>query len=302
MLALLQRCITIGALAAALSWLAYFFRGAPVLAWSGCALLVFGYSALLAVEFLLARQLNQQDPVPRATGRDLLFAWWGETVVAPQVFCWRQPFRAKAIPDQLGPQAKGQGRRGVVFVHGFFCNRGLWTPWLECLQGRGNAFVAVDLEPLFGSIDSYSMRIDEAVRQVMQATGLPPVLVCHSMGGLAARAWLKRVNGTVHVHHVVTIGTPHRGTWLARFGHGENSRQMRLMSRWHAGLGPAATPGHAVHFTCWYSNCDNIVFPASNATLPGASNRLLCGVGHVQLAFMPEVMRATLALLDDKPV
>ena len=301
MLALLQRSITFGALAAALSWLAYFVRSAPVLAWAGCTLLVFGYSALLAVEFLLAKQLNKHDPVLQATWRDLLFAWWGETVVAPQVFCWRQPFRPNAVPDQLGPKARVQGRRGVVFVHGFFCNRGLWTPWLERMQDRGNAFMAVDLEPLFSSIDSYATQIDEAVRQVTQATGLPPVLICHSMGGLAARAWLKQVNDKARVHHVVTIGTPHRGTWLARFGHGENSRQMRLVSRWHAELSPSVPTGRLVPFTCWYSNCDNIVFPSSNATLPDASNRLLFGAGHVQLAFMPEVMQATLALLDDKP-
>jgi hypothetical protein len=51
-------------------------------------------------------------------------------------------------------------------------------------------------------------------------------------------------------------------------------------------------------FTCWYSNCDNVVFPSSNATLPGADNRLLTGVAHVELAFHPTVMAQTLALLD----
>ena len=302
MVALLQRIITFFALATALGWLAYFGRSAPVLAWTGFTTFVFVYSVIFAVELLLARQVNKHDPAPRATWRHLFSAWWGETVVAPQVFCWRQPFRPNAIPDQLGPQAQVRGRRGVVLVHGFFCNRGVWTPWLERLRDRGNAFIAVDLEPLFGSIDSYAPQIDDAVRRVTQATGLAPLLVCHSMGGLAARAWLKLVRGEAHVHHVVTIGTPHRGTWLARFGHGQNSRQMRLMSSWQAELNQAVPTGRLVRFTCWFSNCDNIVFPASNATLPGAINRLVCGAGHVQLAFLPEVMQTTLGLLDDNPV
>ena len=51
-------------------------------------------------------------------------------------------------------------------------------------------------------------------------------------------------------------------------------------------------------FTCWYSNTDNIVFPTSTAALPGADNRLVRGAAHVQMAFLPEVMTATLALLD----
>jgi hypothetical protein len=60
-------------------------------------------------------------------------------------------------------------------------------------------------------------------------------------------------------------------------------------------------PARHTLFTCWYSNCDNIVFPTSTAMLPGADNRLLRGAAHVQLAFVPEVMHATLDLLKVTP-
>ena len=300
MLASLQRLITLSLLAAAGGWLLYFGRSAPVLAVTGFLMIVLGYTAFLAVEFILGWQVNKSDPVPQPGGRQLLAAWLGETVTAPQVFCWRQPFRSQAIPDQLEPPKLVQGRRGVVFIHGFFCNRGFWTPWLKRLRGSGHAFVALDLEPLFGSIDEYVPQIENAVRRVTLATGLPPLLVCHSMGGLAARAWLKRMKAEVRVHHVVTIGTPHRGTWLARFDHGHNGCQMHLLSDWHTQLDHGMPADRHALFTCWYSNCDNIVFPASTATLPGADNRLVPGVAHVQLAFVPQVMEATLALLDAK--
>ena len=71
------------------------------------------------------------------------------------------------------------------------CNRGVWLHWLGHLRAAGHAHVAVNLEPVLGSIDGYAKAIDDAVRRVTEATGLPPVLVCHSMGGLAARAWLR---------------------------------------------------------------------------------------------------------------
>ena len=299
MLASVQRLLTLSLMALAFGWLLYFGRASPLLAVGGFVTLLLAHSAVFAIEFVIVSQLNKTDPSPRASGRDLLKAWWGETLTSPVVFCWRQPFRSDTVPDQLGPPERVLGHRGVVFVHGFFCNRGLWTPWLEQLQGREHAFVAVNLEPLFGSIDDYAAQIDLAIRQITQASGLPPLLVCHSMGGLAARAWLKRMKGDALVHHVVTIGTPHRGTWLARFGHGENSRQMRLQSAWQSQLGDGAPPGRNALFTCWYSNCDNLVVPASSATLPGADNRLVRAAAHVRLAFMPEVMKATLALLDD---
>ncbi|NDP62695.1 MAG: alpha/beta fold hydrolase [Polaromonas sp.] len=298
MLASLQRLITLSIIAAAAGWLWFFGRSAPLLAFAGFMAITLAYSGFLAIELILSRQLNKSDPVPQPGWRELFAAWRGETVTAPRVFCWRQPFRSNAIADRLGPPARVQGRRGVVFVHGFFCNRGLWTPWLERLQGSGHAFIAVNLEPVFGSIDDYAPQIDEAVRRVTEASGLTPLLVCHSMGGLAARAWLKLMNADARVHHVVTIGTPHRGTWLARFGHGLNGRQMRLLSEWNTALDHEMPAGRPALFTCWYSNCDNIVFPATTATLPGARNRLVRGAAHVQMAFVPDIMHATLALLD----
>ena len=298
MLASLQRLMTLSLVAAACGWLLYFARSAPVLAVAGFMAIALGYSVFLAIEFILLKQVNKADPAPRATWRELLGAWLGETLTAPQVFCWRQPFRPNAVPDQLAPPALVHGRRGVVFVHGFFCNRGLWTPWLKRLQDRGHAFVAVNLEPIFCSIDDYAMHIEDAVQRITQATGQPPLVVCHSMGGLVVRAWLKLMKSESRVHHVVTIGTPHKGTWLARFGHGHNGRQMRLLSDWQMQLDHEMPADRHALFTCWYSNCDNIVFPASTATLPGAHNRLIRGAAHVQLAFVPQVMQATLALLD----
>ena len=301
MLASLQRLITLSIVTAAAGWLLYFGASAPVLAFAGFMAISLAYSGFLAIELILARELNKSDPVPQPGWRELLAAWRGETVTAPRVFCWRQPFWPHAVADQLGPPARVKERRGVVFIHGFFCNRGFWTPWLERLQGSGHAFIAVSLEPLFSSIDDYAPQIDAAIRRITEVTGLAPLLVCHSMGGLAARAWLKRMNAEARVHHVVTIGSPHRGTWLARFGHGRNSRQMRLLSSWHAALDHDMPAGRHALFTCWYSNCDNIVFPASSATLPGACNRLVRGAAHVQMAFAPEIMQATLALLEQTP-
>lgn len=211
------------------------------------------------------------------------------------VFGWRQPFRANAVPDHLPP---GEQRRGVVFVHGFCCNRGFWTPWLKALRHEGRAFVAVNLEPPFGSIDRYVDTLEAAVQRVSAATGRPPMLVCHSMGGLAARAWLREHGRPGAVHRIVTLGAPHGGTWLARFGRSANGREMRVGGEWLQRMAADTDRARQAHFTCWYSNCDNIVFPMSTATLPGADNRPAHGLAHVEMAFDARVMRETLALLE----
>ena len=297
MLAQLQKLITFALLTAAFGWWLYFGQHSTVLAVAGVLAIVLGYTGFLALEFFFLRRVNRADPAPRATAGELFSAWVGESLIAPRVFCWHQPFCSMAFPDSLAPDSVTRGKRGVVFVHGFFCNRGFWNPWLKRLQGTGHAFVALNLEPLFGSIDDYTPLIDAAVQKVTVATGLAPLLVCHSMGGLAARAWLRTMKSEARVHHVVTIGTPHGGTWLARFGHGINGAQMRLSSDWQTGLDHDMPAGRHGLFTCWFSNSDNIVFPASTATLPGADNRLIRGNAHVQMAFAPQLVDATLTLL-----
>ena len=136
-------------------------------------------------------------------------------------------------------------------------------------------------------------------------TGRAPVLVCHSMGGLVARAWLRAgchdASGAVpridRVARIVTLGSPHRGTWLARASGTPNGRQMRIDSAWLQQLASDSDAAWHARFVCWYSDCDNIVFPVTTAALQGADNRLCPGVAHVALAFDARVMDSTLTSL-----
>ena len=278
------------------AWLAWHWGRAPWMAFAGFVGILFTYAGFLALELLALHIVNKDDPTPQASCRQLARAWLGEALQAPQVFCWRQPFWWHEFPDRLSAAPGLRGQRGVVFIHGFVCNRGFWTPWLRRLNDRSRAIAAVNLEPVFGPIDNYAPVIEKAVAAVTEASGLPPVLVCHSMGGLAARAWL-RTSSVTRVHRIVTIASPHQGTWLARFSHSRNGSEMKIGSDWLRRL-QVDTQAYESAFTCWYSNCDNVVFPSSMATLPGADNRLVHGLGHVDLAFHPEVMAATLAILD----
>ena len=302
MLARLQQGIVAGLLVLVALW-GVWSRDLP--GWqvaAGFLLFGVGHALVLALEFLLMHFVNRTDTAPRAGAGALVRAWFSESVVAPRIFLWRQPFRSHAWPDRLHPAAPvAQGRRGVVFVHGFICNRGVWNPWLQRLERHGRVFAAVNLEPVFGSIDDYAAVIDAAVSRVAQATGLPPLLVCHSMGGLAVRAWLRAHQADDRVWQVVTIGTPHQGAWLARFIRVFNSHQMRIDSPWLVQVLRDETGTRAARFTCYYSNCDNIVFPASSAMLAGAANIHVPGVAHMAMLFEPRIMDAVLARLEDAP-
>jgi len=297
-LARLQQCTTVGALLLAVAW-AWGFASAGEVGWAfaGALAIVGGYAAVLALEFVLLHRVHGDDPAPRAAPRQLWRAWWGEVRTAPVVFCWRQPFLSRRFPD--APAAGVHGRRGVLLVHGFVCNRGLWNPWLQRLHAARVPVVAVNLEPVFGSIDDYVPRIEAGVRALHAHTGLAPLVVAHSMGGLALRRWWAEPGNEERVHRAITIGTPHHGTWLARFALTPNARQMRRDSRWLRALAAREPAARAGRFTCFYSHCDNIVFPPSTATLAGADNRHLPGVAHVHMADRPEPWLALQELLSD---
>jgi triacylglycerol lipase len=293
----IQRLMVLGSflfwwILAAVLWAGYRWA-----AWACIAAPILIVPILLAIQCVLAAWVNRSDPSPKASITQWIRAWAAEWWVAVKVFMWWQPFRHRAIADQL---AATPGKRGMVLVHGFFCNRALWTDWMRRLQREGRVFVAVDLEPAYGSISAYADIIENAVRQVEQATGRPPVLVGHSMGGLAIRAWAAQqgASALARVHRIITQGTPHHGTWIANVSHTTNGHQMRQGNDWLARNASQLPDGFAQKCICFYSNCDNIVFPAQTATLPGADNRFIAGHAHVELAFLDEIQQACWAQLE----
>jgi len=308
MLARYQRRLYAALLALSLGWLALCWPEARWLGWLGFAACWFGFAVAIGWEFaLLCLAAPLPDSAvaapPRPSAARLLRAWAIEVLQAAQVFGWRQPFASQREPDVTA--GFDTSRVGVVLLHGYFCNRGFWTDWLRRLRAQGHCVVAPDLEPVFASIDDYAPAIDLAVRRVTLLTGRAPVLVCHSMGGVAARAWLRAgrleapdaVPRIDRVARIVTLGSPHRGTWLARFSGSVSARQMQLDSRWLAELAAQSDPAWAQRFTCWWSDCDNIAFPVTTAALAGADNRLCAGAAHVTLASDTRVMDEVLQSL-----
>jgi hypothetical protein len=88
---------------------------------------------------------------------------------------------------------------------------------------------------------------------------------------------------------------------MARFGHTPNARQMRIGGRWLLALAGREAPARHGRFTCFYGHADNIVFPATTATLAGADNRHLSATAHVAMVQHPAVWAAVLAHLNVKP-
>jgi triacylglycerol lipase len=262
--------------------------------WIGAvgALVLLGlHAVVLGIEFILAAVEAESGRTPRARFLQRLNAWWEEVRVDARVFGWEQAFRRSRYPAQrMGPG----GERGLVFVHGFLCNRAVWNSWIDRLDSR-ISYVCVEAPGLLRRIDDGIDALDRAVTLLKTSTGLEPVVVAHSMGGLWVRAWLDAKVADARVHHVVTVASPHHGTRFARWGVGDNVRQMQLGSEWLRALQHREPTARAARFTCFYGHCDNVIVPAANAALEGAHNRHIAGVAHLAMLYHPavfaEVMR-----------
>ncbi len=173
----------------------------------------------------------------------------------------------------------------VILVHGYSCNSALWRPMIGRLRKAGFAAEAIDLEPALASIDSFADQLDGFIEAAIRGTGAAKVsLVTHSMGGLVARAYLKKY-GARRVNKVVTLTCGHHGTALARLGRGLNAREMTPGSAWLAALPePAPVPLVSV----WAAQ-DNFIAPQTSSRLAGAGDVMLTGIGHLTFMFSGRV-------------
>jgi len=277
----------------------YWQGGRPGLAVLLALLLFFAYPIVLLPNFLALRWINRGGGKGQAQApgwAQLLRAWWRELPVSEQVLSWHLPFGEHAVPDFL--PANIAPRRGVLLVHGFACNRGLWAAWMRRLQAEGHPCMALSLAPLFGSIDHYAEPIEAALQRLSAACGgQAPVLVGHSMGGMAIRAWWRRHGAPGRVWRVMTLGTPHGGTLLAQFSPATNARQMRPGSPWLRELAAQEAADLGAQFDCYFSRCDQMVCPAQTAVLPGSRAIELQAIGHLAMVFEPQVLEDLLQLL-----
>jgi len=182
----------------------------------------------------------------------------------------------------------------VLLLHGYGCNSGYWAHLLPLLDAARISHATVDLEPVAGDIDDYVPLVERAVRELCAAAATDRVaIVAHSMGGLVARAWM-RAHGSAALARVITLGTPHHGTALARFGLGKNAFQMRPGSAWLRTLAASEDAADRALVTSLYTHHDNIVSPQESSRLEGARNIEFGGVGHVALGSNPRVLAAVM--------
>jgi triacylglycerol esterase/lipase EstA (alpha/beta hydrolase family) len=169
----------------------------------------------------------------------------------------------------------------VLLLHGVLCNAGAMAGLRRDLVARNLGPVyALSYGPPLASIDDFADQVAAKVDAVLEATGAARVaIVGHSMGGLVARAYLRR-HGAQKVSLVMTLGTPHHGSVHAWLFPGLSLAQLRPGNAWLADLNRTEGAPAGVRVVSLWSWHDSMVAPQTSSRLAGSENIELAGIGH----------------------
>jgi triacylglycerol lipase len=192
----------------------------------------------------------------------------------------------------------------ILLVHGVLDNRSVFTLLRRALVRRGFGRVRTLNYPIYThDVRAAADRLSSEVERLAEESGYERVhLVGHSLGGIIARYYAQRLGGDRRVHTVVTLGSPHAGTELARFAPAGVLRQLRPDSDLVAELA-APAPDCRTRFVAFWSDHDEMVQPRGAARIEHpdllADNVLVPGVGHLSLPIHSEVTRGVCAVLAE---
>ena len=192
----------------------------------------------------------------------------------------------------------------VLLVHGYAHNRSGFLSISRQLKRAGFRYVdGFNYNALIDGIPEAAARLGAEVERVLAATGASRVmLVGHSMGGMVARYYVQQLGGEDTVDTVVTMGSPHRGTYASYIGVGRAAAQLRPNSELLRELDESARPG-PVRWIAYWSDLDMFVTPVSHARLDhsalSAHNVRVRDTGHLSLLASGWVVRDIVAHLTD---
>ncbi len=163
--------------------------------------------------------------------------------------------------------------RPVFLIHGILETGRRFRKMADALRADGRDVTVFPYRPNNGSVG-----IDQLAEQFAEflnrhfGTSQPFDLIGYSMGGLIARYYLQKLGGAERVEHLVTISSPHRGTWMAHFLGNDACRQMRPQSDFLNALNADMDWTKRIPWTSIWTPFDLMIVPANRSKMPLATN------------------------------
>jgi len=195
------------------------------------------------------------------------------------LFTSRQEIIDPAVPD---------GHPPLIFVHGLGGDRGNFLPmaWYMWFRGRVRSY-RIHFRPGM-SIQQMAAALADFVKAALKTTGEEQVeMVAHSLGGIVARFAITEWELERSVKTLITLGTPHKGTYAARYANTEVLRELRPGSRMIKMLDEYGWPRNVRGVTMWSEN-DLLVLPPEFAVVEGTEQVDMTPFTHYSYLISPK--------------
>lgn len=167
------------------------------------------------------------------------------------------------------------------------------------LKKSGWQVEGINLFPNFATAEEQAQKIQARVEDMKARYGVSQVeLVVHSFGGIISRYYIQQLGGTADVRNLVTIATPHHGTYVAYFGPGKSADQLKYNSPFIQALNARGYAYPPVKYTSIWSNVDEIVIPQRSAVMPDSTVHQVPWTGHLSILFSKRTYAHVLAALS----
>ncbi len=205
--------------------------------------------------------------------------------------------------DENSEEKSSSRHREIILVHGLAghpSNFRAIERYFTHVAGRQSR--AIDLRNL-ACLDEMAEKLRQTIADLSGSNGdgtpKKVELITHSMGGIVARLAMEDRDTRARVATLITMGTPHNGTHLARLADTPRTLDLRpgspIMERlasqdfWDASEGP--------QLIALWSQSDTTILPATSAQWEAAQTHQMAGFTHLSFLLSPESWRFLARLL-----
>lgn len=187
----------------------------------------------------------------------------------------------------------------LIFVHGLGGDRGNFLPMAAYLsfKGRKRSYrIHFEKGQSIGNMADALARFIKDVKEITKEKQVE--IVAHSLGGIVARLALSDDEVSKSVKTLITLGSPHKGTYAARYANTPVLRDIRPDSVLIKRLNEISFPQNIKLFSFWSRN-DLLVLPPESAIMDKGVSVDMTPFTHYSYLISPKCWRKVAESLEN---
>ncbi len=180
----------------------------------------------------------------------------------------------------------------ILLVHGYVNFSSVWLFHILRLKRKGyGPLFLINLGFPFSSIEVYAEKVKKKITEIQKVTKKNEIiLIGHSMGGLVLSYFAEKYPTHADVKAIITLGSPLKGTKVAKIGIGKCCRQMEYKSKFIQTAKEGYPDKIMYHIV---TKKDQLIIPYTSGIVNEEKSRnyIIDDLGHASLLYSTRVFQ-----------